>query len=121
MTTLGPRPKRLDLYITRGLTWTKALRIRDSDGTLLDLTDHVFSAKIRKTPTSAASYNFSFALISSNVVGWTLDDAVSQSMPVGCNDADPASKYVYDVLWTRPGNEPICIVKGVITLNPRVT
>jgi hypothetical protein len=121
MTALGPKPKRLDLYVTRGLTWAKGLRVRDHDGALLDLTGHTFTGKIRKTHTAAVSYNFAFALLSPNVVTWKLDDDVSQTMPVGCNDTDPASKYVYDVLWTRPGNDPICIMKGVVTLNPRIT
>jgi hypothetical protein len=121
MTTLGPKPKRLDLYVTRGITWTKALRIKDADGNLLDLTGHVFEGKIRKTPTSVVSYSFAFAQLSSQVVTWSLDDSVSATMPVGCNDADPASKYVYDVIWTRPGNDPVCIMKGIVTLNPKVT
>ena len=75
MTTLGPKLKRLDLYVTRGLTWTKGLRIRDHDGTLLDLTGHTFTGKIRKTPTSATSYSFSFSQLSTTVVTWTLDEA----------------------------------------------
>jgi hypothetical protein len=121
MTTLGPKPKRLDLYVTRGLTWAKGLQIKNADGTYLDLTGHAFVGGIRKTSSSAAFYAFSFTQLSTNTFEWSLPDSVSSAMPVGCNDSDPASKYVYDVLWTRPGNDPVCIMKGVVTLNPKVT
>jgi hypothetical protein len=121
MTTLGPKPKRIDLFVTRGLTWTKALQIRDHDGSLLDLSGSVFAGKIRKTATSVVSYNFAFTSLSANLIAWTLDDDVSVTMPVGCNENDPASKYVYDVIWTRPGNDAVCILKGFLTLNPKIS
>jgi hypothetical protein len=121
MTTLGPKPKRVDIYVTRGLTWAKGLRISLENGTYLDLTGHAFVGGIRKTASSPSFYQFSFSQLSSTTFKWELLSSVSSSMPVGCNESDPASKYVYDIIWTRPGNDPVCIMKGVVTLNPKVT
>lgn len=95
--------------------------VKDATGAYIDLTGHTFTGKIRKTPTSVASSSFTFTLLTSTTVAWELPDTVSAALTTGCNDADPASKYVYDVLWTRPSEDPVCLLKGIVTINPRIT
>jgi len=121
MTILGPKPKRADIYITKGLKWTKTLRIKDVDGSYLDLTGHTFVGKVRKKYTDVTSYDFVFTLVSSTTIEWVLPAAASTVMAVGCSENDPSSKYVYDVVWTRPGNDPVCIIKGFVTLSPKAS
>lgn len=118
---LGPIPKRLDLYVTKGTKWSKILRFPDGSGGYLDLTGYTFTGKIRKTYDSPTAYDFSFTAITETEREWSLPVDVSATMPAGCNDQDPASRYVYDVLLTIPGNPQACIIKGLLTLNPKAS
>lgn len=121
MTVLGPKPKRVDIFVTKGITWSKIIRIKDENDQYMDLTGHTFAGKVKKKYTDVTAYDFAFSVVDSTSVKWALDDSVSSTMPVGCSENDPASKYVFDVLWTMPGNDPVCLIKGFLTLNPKAS
>jgi hypothetical protein len=121
MTFIGPKPKRVDLYVTQGLAWSRLLRILDVNGAYMDLTGHAFAGKIRKQYTSVVAYDFVFTPVDTTNWKWALPAATSLTIPVGCNDTDPASKYVYDIVWTPPAQDPVLIIKGILTLNPKST
>ena len=106
---LGPIPKRIPLYVTKNVEWSKLIVVPAA------LVGATFVGSIRKDFKSTTSYPFTFTVIDANTTRWSLPAAVSTTMPVDCTPAE----FVYTVLMIVPGQPQEVFCTGPLTLAPR--
>lgn len=119
MTNLGRKPKRIDITTTKGLRWRVPLSVTEN-GVLRDISADTFVCKIRKTYSDAVSYSCTFPAGDTDYLRWwELPGAISEDIPIGNSPDDPASKYVYDVMWYKEGEaDGENIINGIWSFIP---
>lgn len=123
MPTVGTKPPCINSYVLQGSTFEKSFTIKDSAGTLVNLTESSFAGQVRKTrlsTTVAATFTITIDLGLSKVT-YSLSAAVTAAMTAGETDESEDSQYVYDIEWTKPDGSIQRIFGGVLTLSPEVT
>lgn len=106
---LGPIPKKIPLYATKGVEWSKIIVLPT------ELIGSTFAGSIKKDFKSLTSYAFTFTPISATQIEWKLTTAVSNTMPVDCTPAE----FVYTVLITPPSQPQAVFCQDTLTLAPR--
>ena len=104
-----------NLTVDQDADFTQTLTVKDSAGTVVDLTGQTVTSKVRKTHLSTTSYSFTTALVSATdgTCSITMTDTVTASLTEG--------RYVWD-LTTTDGSAIITRrIEGRVTVTPSVT
>jgi len=106
-----------NIFIDAGADFSTTVRVTDSTGSALDLTNYTAAAQIRKTYESlSATQAFTITFNSDRTTGkfdMTLTGAQTAAITHG--------RYVYDALITSGSGTKTRVVEGIVTINPRVT
>ena len=86
-----------NLQLTKTLTFTETLTIKDSTGTVVDISGQTVTSKIRKTHLSTSATSFTTAIVSATdgTCSITLTDTVTAALTEG--------RYVWDLTTTTSG------------------
>ena len=106
-----------NIFIDCGADFSKDITVKDSSGTVTNLTGYTASAQIRKTyESSSATVSLTVAFNADRTTGIiTISLTGTQTASV------TAGRYVYDVLLTSGSGGKTRAAEGVATFNPRVT
>ena len=104
-----------NLTIDQDADFTQTLTVKDSAGTVVDLTGQTVTSKVRKTHLSTTSYSFTTALVSATdgTCSITMTDTVTASLTEG--------RYVWDLTTTDSGGLITRRIEGRVTITPSVT
>ena len=104
-----------NLTIDQDADFTQTLTVKDSTGTVVDLTGQTVTSKLRKTHLSSTSTTFTTALVSATdgTCSITLTDAVTAALTEG--------RYVWDLTTTTSGGLITRRIEGRVTVTPSVT
>lgn len=95
------------LTIEKGTDFEATFTLSGDDGGLLNLTETVASAKLKKHPTSPIGYDFTVGIVTSAA-------EVSIAMTNGLTSTLPAGRNYFDVFLTNISTSP-SIVSRVVT------
>jgi len=118
---IGSKAAKVTIYVKQGSDFAAQFQLKDSTGAVVLLAGSAFAGQIRKTKqttTTAASFTFT---IVANTVTYSLAKEVSSGMVAGELETDDASKYVYDIEWTKPSGVVERIQEGALILSREVT
>lgn len=105
-----------ELTIDQGTTFESTLDLVNDDGSVINVTNYVFSGQIRKSYYSSSPT----ANLTLNIV-----DAANGNVNIYLSAATTANikagRYVYDVKMKDTANTVTRIVEGIITITPQVT
>ena len=104
-----------NLTIDQDADFTETLTIKDSTGTVVDISGQTVTSKLRKTHLSTSSTAFTTA-IGSGTAGTcsiTLTDTVTAALTEG--------RYVWDLTTTTSGGLVTRRIEGRVTVTPSVT
>ena len=104
-----------NLTVDQDADFTQTLTIKDSTGTVVDISGQTITSKIRKTHLSTTSYSFTTALVSATdgTCSITMTDTVTASLTEG--------RYVWDLTTTDSGGLITRRIEGRVTVTPSVT
>ena len=104
-----------NLTIDQDADFTQTLTVKDSTGTVVDLTGQTVTSKVRKTHLSTTSYSFTTALVSATdgTCSITMTDTVTASLTEG--------RYVWDLTTTDSAGLVTRRIEGRVTVTPSVT
>jgi hypothetical protein len=104
-----------NLTVDQDADFTETLTIKDSTGTVVDLTGQTVTSKVRKTHLSTTSYSFTTALVSATdgTCSITMTDTVTASLTEG--------RYVWDLTTTTSAGLVTRRIEGRVTVTPSVT
>ena len=104
-----------NLTVDQDADFTQTLTVKDSAGTVVDLTGQTVTSKIRKTHLSTTSYSFTTALVSATdgTCSITMTDTVTASLTEG--------RYVWDLTTTTSAGLVTRRIEGRVTVTPSVT
>ena len=104
-----------NLTIDQYADFTQTLTVKDSTGTVVDLTGLTITSKLRKTHLSSTSTAFTTALVSATdgTCSITLTDTVTAALTEG--------RYVWDLTTTTSGGLITRRIEGRVTVTPSVT
>jgi|TARA_B110000438_G_scaffold286355_1_gene317486 glutamine cyclotransferase len=104
-----------NLTIDQDADFTQTLTVKDSTGTVVDLTGQTVTSKVRKTHLSTTAYSFTTALVSATdgTCSITMTDSVTATLPEG--------RYVWDLTTTTSGGLITRQIEGRVTVTPSVT
>ena len=104
-----------NITIDQDADYTETLTVKDSTGTVVDLTGSTMTSKLRKTHLSSSATSFTTALVSATdgTCSITLTDTVTSGLAEG--------RYVWDL--TTPDGSGIITrrIEGRATVTPSVT
>ena len=118
---IGSRAAKQTIYIKQGSDFAAQFQLKDAAGAVVSLAGSSFAGQIRKTKqsvTPAASFTFQ---IVTDTVTYSLSKTTSSAMTAGESETDDASKYVYDIEWTKPSGVVERIQEGALILSREVT
>lgn len=105
-----------ELTVDQGTTFESNLDLVNDDGSVINVTNYVFSGQIRKSYYSTSTT----ANLVLNIV-----DAANGNVNIYLSAATTANikagRYVYDVKMKDTTNTVTRIVEGIITVTPQVT
>jgi len=114
----------LDLVIEQGVTFGMTITVKDSTGTVINITGYTFRGKIKESAQDvSATEDFTC----------TITDAVNGVFTVGLTAAETAalaatgdtydeySSYVYDIEMVSATSEVTRLLNGAISVSPEVT
>ena len=104
-----------NITIDQDADYTETLTIKDSTGTVVDLTGQTITSKIRKTHLSSSSTSFTTAIVSATAgtCSITLTDTVTSGLTEG--------RYVWDLTTTDGSSLVTRRLEGRVTVTPSVT
>ena len=104
-----------DLEVEQGAYFRYSIDITTTTGSAYDLTDHTFSAVMKKNYSSTA-------IAATFAVETTAKAGEIQLILTSANSVNvKAGRYVFDVLMTAPDTQKHRVIEGIITLSPSVT
>ena len=100
----------------QGSDFSTTITVRDNAGAVLNLTNYIGAAQIRKhyTSTTATSMNVVFETPREN---GQISLKLTRAQTAGLSDG----RYVYDVEVTDSANTRSRLVEGIVTVTPQVT
>ena len=103
-----------NITVDQDADFTQTLTVKDSTGTVVDLTGQTVTSKLRKTHLSTSATSFTTALVSATdgTCSITLTDTVTSALTEG--------RYVWD-LTTTSGGLITRRIEGRVTVTPSVT
>ena len=104
-----------NITIDQDADYTETLTIKDSTGTVVNLTGQTITSKIRKTHLSTSSTSLTTAIISATAgtCSITLTDTVTSGLSEG--------RYVWDLTTTDGSGTITRRIEGRATVTPSVT
>ena len=107
-----------DITIEQGATFNKSIRVKDSEGDFVNLSDvTAVRGMIRKSYSASDSYAFTLAVESaaSGLISWTMGATLTASIPV-----TSPQDYIYDIEVVRTDTVER-ILQGTASISPEVT
>ena len=104
-----------NLTIDQDADFTQTLTVKDSTGTVVDITGQTVTSKIRKTHLSTSATAFTTAIVSGTdgTCSITLTDTVTSGLTEG--------RYVWDLTTTDGSSLVTRRLEGRVTVTPSVT
>ena len=104
-----------NLTIDQDADFTQTLTIKDSTGTVVDISGQTITSKMRKTHLSSRATSFTTAIVSGTdgTCSFTLTDTVTAALTEG--------RYVWDLTTTTRGGLVTRRLEGRVTVTPSVT
>jgi glutamine cyclotransferase len=104
-----------NLTIDQDADFTQTLTVKDSTGTVVDISGQTVTSKIRKTHLSSTATSFTTAIVSgtAGTCSITLTDTVTAALTEG--------RYVWDLTTTTSGGLITRRIEGRATVTPSVT
>ena len=104
-----------NITIDQDCDYTETLTVKDSTGTVVDLSNETITASMRKTHLSATAYAFTTAKVSATdgTCSVTMTDAVTTTLTDG--------RYVWDLTTTDSSGLMTRRIEGRATVTPSVT
>jgi glutamine cyclotransferase len=104
-----------NLTIDQDADFTQTLTIKDSTGTVVDITGQTVTSKMRKTHLSSSATSFTTAIVSGTdgTCSITLTDSVTAALTEG--------RYVWDLTTTDGSSLVTRRLEGRVTVTPSVT
>ena len=104
-----------NLTVDQDADFTQTLTIKDSTGTVVDITGQTVTSKIRKTHLSTSATAFTTAIVSGTdgTCSITLTDTVTSGLTEG--------RYVWDLTTTDGSSLVTRRLEGRVTVTPSVT
>ena len=104
-----------NITIDQDCDYTETLTVKDSTGTVVDLSNETITSSMRKTHLSATSYDFTTAKVSATdgTCSITMTDAVTATLTEG--------RYVWDLTTTDSSGLITRRIEGRATVTPSVT
>tara|TARA_B100000902_G_C27196347_1_gene856686 strand:- start:335 stop:685 length:351 start_codon:yes stop_codon:yes gene_type:complete len=107
---------KANIVVDQGSDFSTTITVRDNSGAVVNLTNYIGAAQIRKhyTSTTATSMNVVFETPREN-------GQVSLKLTRMQTKALAEGRYVYDVEVTDSANTRSRLVEGIVTVTPQVT
>ncbi len=123
MPSVGSEAAKLDLLINQGADFSFELQLTDSDDVVVALAGSTFLGHIRRSKSNPGVIETLSGVVnlSTNKVAFFLSNVQTSAISAGDSISDSASKYVYDIEWTKPGGIKVRILEGVVTVSREVT
>jgi len=104
-----------NLTIDQDADFTQTLTIKDSTGTVVDISGQTVTSKMRKTHLSTSATSFTTAIVSgtAGTCSITLTDTVTAALTEG--------RYVWDLTTTDDTGLVTRRLEGRVTVTPSVT
>ena len=104
-----------NLTVDQDADFTETLTIKDSTGTVVDISGQTVTSKLRKTHLSSSATSFTTALVSATdgTCSITLTDTVTSGLTEG--------RYVWDLTTTDGSGIVTRRIEGRATVTPSVT
>jgi len=104
-----------NITIDQDADYTETVTVKDSTGTVVDLTGQTVTSKLRKTHLSTSATRFTTAIVSATVgtASITLTDTVTSGLTEG--------RYVWDLTTTTSAGLVTRRIEGRATVTPSVT
>ena len=104
-----------NLTVDQDADFTQTLTIKDSTGTVVDISGQTVTSKMRKTHLSTSATSFTTAIVSgtAGTCSITLTDTVTAALTEG--------RYVWDLTTTTSGGLVTRRLEGRVTVTPSVT
>ena len=104
-----------NLTIDQDADFTQTLTVKDSTGTVVDISGQTVTSKLRKTHLSTTATSFTTAIVSgtAGTCSITLTDTVTATLAEG--------RYVWDLTTTTSGGLITRRIEGRVTVTPSVT
>jgi glutamine cyclotransferase len=104
-----------NLTVDQDADFTQTLTIKDSTGTVVDITGQTVTSKMRKTHLSTSATSFTTAIVSgtAGTCSITLTDTVTAALTEG--------RYVWDLTTTDDTGLVTRRLEGRVTVTPSVT
>tara|TARA_B110000211_G_scaffold142804_1_gene162931 strand:+ start:157 stop:489 length:333 start_codon:yes stop_codon:yes gene_type:complete len=104
-----------NITIDQDCDYTETLTVKDSTGTVVDLTNETITATMRKTHLSTTSFSFTTAKVSATdgTCSITLTDVVTTGLAEG--------RYVWDLTTTDSSGLITRRIEGRATVTPSVS
>jgi len=107
-----------NIVIEQGATFSQEFIVKDSDGSVKDLTGYTATAQIRRSYYSSTSTDFTTAIVAADgKVTLSLTAAETAAISVGSTGNN---RYVYD-LEVASASETLRPFEGIVTVRPNVT
>ena len=104
-----------NITIDQDADYTETLTVKDSTGTVVNLTGSTMTSKIRKTHLSSSATSFTTAIVSATdgTCSIAMTDAVTTGLAEG--------RYVWDLTTTDASGLITRRIEGRVTVTPSVT
>ena len=104
-----------NLTVDQDADFTQTLTIKDSTGTVVDISGQTVTSKMRKTHLSTSATSFTTSIVSgtAGTCSITLTDTVTAALTEG--------RYVWDLTTTTSGGLVTRRLEGRVTVTPSVT
>ena len=104
-----------NITIDQDCDFTETLTVKDSTGTVVDLSNETITSKMRKTHLSTTAFDFTTAKVSATdgTCSITLTDAVTGALSIG--------RYVWDLTTTDSSGLITRRIEGRATITPSVS
>jgi hypothetical protein len=103
-----------NLTVDQDADFTETLTIKDSTGTVVDISGQTVTSKLRKTHLSTSATAFTTAIVSgtAGTCSFTLTDTVTAALKEG--------RYVWDLTTTTSGGLVTRRIEGRVKVTPSV-
>ena len=104
-----------NITIDQDADYTETVTVKDSTGTVVDLTGQTVTSKLRKTHLSTSATSFTTAIVSATdgTASITLTDTVTSALTEG--------RYVWDLTTTTSAGLVTRRIEGRATITPSVS
>ena len=104
-----------NLTVDQDADFTQTLTIKDSTGTVVDISGQTVTSKMRKTHLSTSATSFTTAIVSGTA------GTCSITLTVTVTAALTEGRYVWDLTTTTSGGLVTRRLEGRVTVTPSVT